>query len=132
MELHLKLIGCILIVLSMIHINFPKKFMWKEEFSRVSLLNRQMMYVHTFFIALVVFLIGLLCLTSAKELVQTDLGKRICFGIFIFWFARLLTQFFGYSAQLWKNKKYETRVHIVISILWVYLSVVFFTVAMGQ
>ncbi len=130
MELHLKFIGCILIALSMMHINFPKRFNWSEEFSRVSLLNRQMMFVHTLFIALVVFLIGVLCLTSAKELVQTDLGKRICFGIFIFWFARLVTQFFGYSSLLWKGKRYETTVHIVISILWVYLSAVFFLVAM--
>jgi hypothetical protein len=83
------------------------------------------MYIHTFFIAITVFLIGLLCLTSAAELGSTVLGKRICLGIGIFWAARLFVQFIGYSSALWKGKRFETIVHIVFSFLWVYLSIVF-------
>ncbi len=86
------------------------------------------MYVHTFFIALIIFLVGLLCITSAKELVNTRLGSRIAFGLFLFWAARLYIQFFGYSALLWKGKRLETSIHFLFSFLWVYLSVVFFMV----
>ena len=87
-----------------------------------------MMQVHTFFIALVVFLMGLLCLTSAVELVQTDLGKKIALGLGVFWGARLLIQFFGYSTALWRGKRFETVMHIFFSLLWIYLSIVFFMV----
>jgi hypothetical protein len=34
-----------------------------------------LMYVHTFFIAFVVFLMGLLCMTSSADLLNTALGK---------------------------------------------------------
>ena len=97
MELHLKIIGLLLIMLSLIHIVFPARFNWKKELATLSLINREVMYVHTFFIALTVLLMGLLCLTSAQELTETVLGKRIALGFGIFWLVRLIIQFFGYS-----------------------------------
>jgi len=94
----------------------------------ISLLTRQIMYVHTLFIALVVFLMGLLCVTSSDQLTGTMLGKRVSLGMGVFWTTRLLVQFFGYSSELWKGKRFETGVHIVFSILWIYFSAIFVTV----
>ena len=127
MEIHLKIIGALLITLALVHIAFPKYFNWKENLKSLSLVNRQMMTVHTFFIALTVFLMGLLCLTSSNELVETNLGKKISLGLGVFWTIRLVIQFFGYSANLWKGKRFETCIHIVFSILWTYFSIVFLT-----
>lgn len=128
MELHYKIIGIILIALAFVHVIFPKYFKWKEELKSLSLINQQLMKVHTFFIALVVFLIGLLCLTSSYELINTELGKKVSLGFGIFWSFRLIIQFFGYSSKLWKGKKMETIVHIIFSLLWMYLSYIFITV----
>ena len=128
MEIHIKIIGCLLIGLALIHIVFPKYFDWGIELKSLSLINRQMMTVHTFFIALTVFLMGLLCLTSSSELIETDFGKKIAFGLAVFWTIRLLIQFFGYSTELWKGKKFETLMHLVFSLLWVYISTIFLTI----
>ena len=125
MELHLKITGILLILLAFIHIAFPRYFKWKTELSSVNLINRQMLYVHAFFIAFAVFLMGLLCLTSATELTTTTFGKRISLGVGIFWATRLFFQFFGYSSKLWKGRKFETTMHVLFSILWTYLSTVF-------
>jgi len=125
METHFKIIGVLLVALALVHIIFPRYFKWKEELKSLSLINRQMMAVHTVFIALIVFLIGLLCLTSATELIETKLGKTISLGLGIFWTTRLFIQFFGYSTELWKGKTFETAVHILFSLLWAYLSIVF-------
>lgn len=125
MEIHFKIIGILLIALALVHIIFPKYFNWDEELKSLSLINRQMMTVHTFFIALTVLLMGLLCLTSSAELIETNLGKKISFGLGIFWTIRLVIQFFGYSTDLWKGKKFETSMHIIFSLLWIYLSSVF-------
>ena len=125
MEIHYKIIGIILIALAFVHIIFPKYFKWENELKSLSLINQQIMKVHTFFIALVVFLIGLLCVTSSNELINTELGKKVSLGFGVFWGFRLLIQFFGYSSTLWKGKKMETIVHIVFSILWAYLSFIF-------
>ena len=125
MELHLKITGILLILLALIHIAFPKYFKWKTEMNSVSPINKQMLYVHAFFIAFVVFLMGLLCLTSSTELTATAFGKRISLGLGIFWTTRLFFQFFGYSSTLWKGKTFETTMHVMFSFLWTYLSTVF-------
>ena len=125
MELHLKIIGSLLIVLALAHIGFPLHFKWKEELKSISIINRQMMYIHSFFIAFAVFLMGLLCMTSSSELIGTVLGKRISLGLGLFWTTRLFIQFFGYSSKVWKGKTLETTVHILFSLFWGYLSAVF-------
>ena len=132
MELHLKIIGILLIVLGLVHVIFPRYFNWKAELKSLSLINRQVMMVHTFFIAITVILMGLLCLNSANELAQTSLGKKVSLGFGIFWSFRLLIQLFGYSSQLWKGKKFETLVHIVFTCTWTYLSVVFLTTGLSD
>lgn len=125
MELHFKFIGILLMLLGVLHIGFPKYFNWKQELSSLSLINKQMMTIHTFFIALTVFMMGFLCLTSATDLIQTNLGQKISFGLGIFWSIRLIIQLFGYSSALWKGKTFETAMHIVFTLLWLYLSYVF-------
>ncbi len=125
MELHVKIIGTLLIILALLHFFFPKYFNWKQELSSLSIMNRQMMYVHSLFIAFVIFLMGLLCLTSSNELLSTTLGKRISLGLGIFWTVRLCVQFFGYSSKVWKGKSFETTVHVLFSLFWTYLSAVF-------
>ena len=130
MEVQLELIGFALVGLALLHVPFARYFKWRQEFAAVSLINRQMMYVHTFFIAFTVLLMGLLCLTSAAELIATPLGHKFALGCGAFWLARLLIQFFGYSATLWRGKRFETAVHVVFSGLWAYLSFVFILVGM--
>lgn len=128
MEIHFKIVGLLLILLALIHIIFPKYFNWKAEFTHLSLINRQMMTTHTFFIALTVFLMGVLCLTSSTELVATDLGKKISLGLGVFWGIRLFFQLFIYSSRLWRGRKFETIVHIIFTGLWSYLTIVFILV----
>jgi len=125
MEIHFKIIGFLLIILALVHIIFPKYFNWDKELSSLSLINKQMMIIHTFFIALTVLMMGLLCLTSSSELIGTNLGKKISLGLGFFWSVRLIIQFFGYSSDLWKDKKFETLMHVIFSIFWTYLSSIF-------
>ena len=125
MELHLKILASCLIGLGLVHAIFPRQFNWKQELNSLSMVNREMMYVHTFFIAFTLFLVGLLCLTSATDLINTTFGKRVSLGLGIFFSLRLLVQFFGYSSKNWKGKKLETIIHILFSIFWTYITAIF-------
>ena len=125
MELQIKIIGGLFILLALLHVFFSKYFNWKTELGSLSLMNRQMMYVHMFFIAFGVFLLGLLCLTSSDTFLNTTLGKRISLGLGIFCIVRLYVQFFVYSTKLWKGKAFETMVHILFSLFWAYVSTIF-------
>ncbi len=122
---HLRVIGSIFIFLAFIHILFPKRFEWKSDLKPLSLINRQMMHVHTFFIALFVFLNGLLFFLYSKELLQpSPLQRAVVWGMLIFWGIRGLFQHFFYSPALWRRKRFETIMHILFSLLWTYVIVI--------
>jgi hypothetical protein len=125
MYIHLKIIGAIFVLLSALHIGFPKKFEWQKDLAMLSLINRQIMQVHTFFIALFVLLNGLLFFFYTEELIAPQpLSKVITRGLFIFWGLRCLAQHFFYSTKLWQGKKFETIVHVFFSLLWVYVTII--------
>lgn len=126
MEIYLKIAGIILIVLGIVHIAFPRRFSWKIELAGLSLINKQMMVVHTFFIALTVFMMGVLSLFYSSELISTPFGRVISLGLAIFWFIRLVFQFFVYSKELWKGKTFETVMHVVFAVTWIYLTLIYF------
>jgi hypothetical protein len=132
MEVHLKIVGSLLIALSLMHIVIPKYFKWEQELTSLSLITKQILYVHTFFIAFVVLLIGLLCLTYSYELVYDPFGRVISLGLFGFWLTRLIFQFFVYSPKVWRGKRFETVMHIVFSFVWLYFTGVFFFSYLGQ
>jgi hypothetical protein len=125
MQIQLKFIGLLLMLLAFIHVFFPKYFNWKKELENLSLINKQMMQVHTFFLALTVFLMGYLCLTEAYQLIATQFGRKICLGFGFFWAIRLFFQFFVYSPKLWKGKTFETIMHVIFSLFWFYLTCFF-------
>ncbi len=124
-SIHLKIAGSLLVLLGLLHLVFPRYFKWKTELAGLSLINRQLMEVHTLFIGLMVFMMGCLCLFSNTNHWQSPMGKLIALGLSAFWLIRLLIQFFYYSPRLWRGKAFETIVHISFSMLWTYLSTVF-------
>lgn len=128
MEFHLNIIGGLLVLLASAHIFFPRYFNWKSELQSLSMINRQIMYVHTFFIALTVLLMGILCISSSKDLIETAIGRKVCLGLGLFWTCRLAIQWFGYSSKLWTGKRFETFIHIFLTIFWIYLSIVFMSI----
>lgn len=125
MILHIKITGWLLILLACLHLIFPRYFNWKRELAGLSLINRQVMYIHTLFIGLMVFLMGLLCVGAPDDLINTMLGKKICLGLCTFWTTRLVVQFIGYSPKLWLGKGFETIIHITLTMVWLYISTVF-------
>ena len=132
MELHLKITGCLFIGLALLHVIFPKYFHWKQELASLSIMNRQMMYVHSFFIAFTVLLMGIFCLYCTNDIINTDLGKKVSLGFSVFWGMRLIFQFVIYSPKLWLGKPFETIVHIFFSLLWGYFTTIFFLIYVGN
>lgn len=131
MEVHLKIVGGLLILLALMHVVIPKYFKWDQELVSLTLITKQILYVHTFFIAFMVLLVGLLCINYAAELVQTNFGQQICLGLFAFWLVRLVFQFWVYSPKVWQGKKFETFMHVSFSILWTYFTLVFLICYLG-
>jgi len=125
MEVHIKIVGSLLIALSLMHVIIPRYFKWEQELRPLSLITRQILYVHTFFIALVVLMMGALCLMYSRELIYDQFGRVISLGLFGFWLTRLIFQFFVYSPKVWRGKRFETLMHVVFALTWLYFTTVF-------
>lgn len=123
LRFHLLTVGVLQILLALAHVAFPRFFAWREELARLSLLNRQIFYVHNFFICLVLVLFGSLNLACADELLATGrLNRAILAGITLFWSVRLLFQFFVYSPHLWRGHRFNTVMHCLATLVWLYFA----------
>lgn len=131
MEFQIRIVGVLLVFLGLMHIGFPRYFRWKEDLVALLPINREMMVIHTFFVALVVAGMGMICLFHSAALLTTPFGKTICLYFAVFWSIRLGIQFFGYSSHLWRGKKLETSIHICFILLWTYISGVFWLAVYG-
>lgn len=125
-EVHLRIAGALQILLALAHLAFPHRFRWPEELARLSLLNRQIFVVHTLFVCFVLVLFGALSLLAPDTLLErTRLAHFVNGGIAAFWALRLFCQWFVYDRRLWRGKRFETAVHVVATVLWLYLTLVY-------
>ena len=124
--LHLRIAGALLILLAAAHLLFPRALGWPEDLAKLTLLNRQIFLVHVGFIMLVLVLFGGLAIAYAGELAAPGpLATPILGGLALFWFLRLLTQHLVYDPALWRGNRRNTTLHILATLLWIYLTAVF-------
>lgn len=122
---HLRTVGVLMALLAIVNLFVPGRLHWREELSRVSLLNRQIFQAHTFFIVLLIVLMSALFLTCAEALLQpTRLSRAVLIGLTIFWGLRMLMQWFFYSPRVWRGNRFHTVMHGVFSLGWIYVTAV--------
>jgi len=126
LETHLRIAGALLLLLAAAHPFFPKQLGWKEDLAKLTLLNRQIFLVHVGFIVLILVLFGTLALGFAPDLVAPSrLAAAVLGGLTLFWGLRLVTQQLIYDRSLWRGHRRNTVLHILASLLWIYLTGVF-------
>ncbi len=123
LEWNLRILGLTQVVLALMHVDFSRRFAWRKELPALSLINRQLMSVHTFFVAYAVFLNGCLCFFAAPALLErSTLGIAVTAGLTLFWLTRLYFQFFVFDRQLWVGRGFESVAHVVAGLVWLWYS----------
>jgi hypothetical protein len=125
-ELHLRIVGVLLLLLVALNFYVPRRFNWRTELAALSLLNRQIMQVHAAFICVILVMFAALVLFFTRDLLEpTRLARATLAALAIFWFLRLLTQWFVYDRRLWRGRRFETTVHFVFTSVWAYFAATF-------
>jgi hypothetical protein len=123
---HLRLVGVVMASLVVVNLMVPGRFHWREEMSRLSLVNRQIFQAHSVFLVLTLALFSALLLTCGTALLEpTRLSRAVLFGLTVFWGLRMLMQWYFYSPLIWRGHRFNTVMHYVFSVVWVYVTTVF-------
>lgn len=129
---HFQIAGVILVSLAIGHAWIPRRLEWHRQAAGMSLLNRQILHVHLFFIALVVFMNGLLFVGWPHLLLRSEpLSKVVLTGIGVFWSIRLGFQLFVFDHRLWRGDGLRTAIHLASILLWLYLAGICFAAVLG-
>ena len=75
---------------------------------------------------------GLLCLTSSDELLNTVLGRRVCLGLGYILAGEANNSVFWILINTMERQKIRDWCHIVFLIFWIYLSTVFILIYSGK
>jgi len=105
----------------------PFALNWKESFKSLPPLLRQLFWVYGFFIVMMIVAFGVITLVNAEALADsgTVLAKSVNSLIAIFWFVRLLVQFFVFDAKPYlTNPLYRIGYH-GLTFVFLYLVAVY-------
>jgi len=124
--LHLRLAGVVMASLVVVNLMVPGRFHWREEMSRLSLVNRQIFQAHSVFLVLTLALFSALLLTCGPALLEpTRLSRAVLAGLTVFWGLRMLMQWCFYSPSIWRGHRFNTVMHYIFSVVWVDVTTVF-------
>lgn len=133
LSLLLRIAGAGLILLAILHVPIGKQLKWGQDVKRLTPVNASIFHVHTFFICLVLVMMGLPSLVDPKIFLEKSrAGNWLAWSIASFWAIRLYFQWFVYQADLWRGKRLETAVHWWFTFVWLGLATLFTACGMWQ
>ena len=130
--LNLTVAGVLLVGLGVLHIVLPAVLGWHRELAGTSPINREVSYVHCYFIGLACVLWGLLPLTAGSLLVQPGpVTRLVLIGAVTFWASRLVIQLAVFNRHARQSAAW-LALSTAGSLLWLYLTAVWTWTLLAQ
>jgi hypothetical protein len=129
----LRIAGAGLLILAVSHVAIGRHLKWGEELQRLSLANASIFRVHTFFICLVLVMMGLPCVIEPSIFLQhSRAGAWLAWSFTVFWAMRLFIQWFVFPQALWRGKRTESALHALFTVVWLSLTLLFAACGLEQ
>jgi hypothetical protein len=104
----------------------PNVLDWRRELAKLTLLSRQLIWVHGAFIVLVIIAFGVLATCFSAELASgSALARGMCAFVALFWGARLGVQFIVFDATAYLTTAFLKTGYHALTFVFVYLAAVF-------
>lgn len=133
LTLLLRIAGAGMVLLAILHVPIGRRLKWIEDGKLLTPVNRSIFHVHTFFICVVLVMMGLPCLLEPRIFLDPSrAGAWLSWSISAFWSIRLYFQWFVYQADLWRGKRMETVVHWWFTLIWTGLAALFAVCGLWQ
>ena len=126
LQFHIQIVGALLFSLGIAHSFFSRYFGWEKELVSLSVLTRRIFWVHCFFIALILAMLGVCSVFYTAALLEpTPLSRVLLVGIVAFWLCRLAIQFLVYDSAVRRGRPFYTFMNVVFSLFWVYVVITY-------
>lgn len=105
----------------------PKALNWRDNLRPLPLLLRQMFWVYGFFIVLMIVCFGVITLANTEALAKGEhpLARWVCGTITLFWFFRLLVQFFAFDPKPFLTTTFYRIGYHSLTVVFIYLTAVY-------
>ncbi len=124
LSVNLLIVGVMTLGLGVLHIALPYGLRWRRELAGASALNREVSYVHCFFIGLACLLWGLLPLTAGHSLIEPNpVTRLVLIGAVTFWTSRFVIQLFVFNHHARESLAW-CALSVAGTALWLYLAIV--------
>jgi hypothetical protein len=122
----LKLAGLAQLVLVAGSVAIPKCLDWKGGLAGLKTLLRQMFWTYAVYISVMHLFFGIVSLFAAEELLSGGMiTTTLCVLMFVWWFARILIQFFYFDKSEVPETAFNKLAEVALVLLFVYLSGVY-------
>jgi hypothetical protein len=129
----LRIAGVGMIALAIAHIFMSRVLRWREEAARMSPASESVFHVHTLFVCATLVMIGLPASVAPHIFLErTEAGAWMTWTCSVFWLLRRFVQWFVFPRTLWRGKPFETRMHIMFTIIWTGLTALFVACGLVQ
>jgi hypothetical protein len=126
LTLLLKVTGLGMVALSLAHLPIGRVLGWDADVKQLKPENAAVFHSHLFFLCFALVLLGVALLSGAEDFVERSaLGKWISGMLLVFWSCRLYRQWFGFPQELWRGKPFETKIHLLFTLVWICVVTVF-------
>lgn len=109
----------------------PYRLGWKEDLAKLTSFNRKLMWVHGGFTVYTIIAFGLMSLALHNEMLRGD-RAALALALFIgsYWLLRIIVDFTYYSHQDWPSGAAYWIGHVLLTLLFVFLSTSFLSVTL--
>lgn len=129
----LRVAGAGLILLALAHIPMARQLGWRGDAARMSPQNESIFHVHTFFVCVMLCVMGVRALFAPQIFVEpTTAAAWLSWTYAVVWALRLYVQWFVFPQALWRGKRFETAMHVLFTVVWTALTALFVTCGLVQ
>jgi alginate O-acetyltransferase complex protein AlgI len=117
---------CVLIA----SVQVPRQLHWKTDLAKLESFNRKLLWVHGGFAVYTIVAFGVMTLLLHDSMLRGERAALVlAFFIGVYWLLRIIVDFVYYSHEDWPKGKQFVIGHTLLTLLFVFLSSSYLTVA---
>jgi len=118
----LEVVGVVLVALGVAHVALPRVLGWQRSLVALATLDREVNYVHSYFIGLTCVLWGLFPLVAGGgSLAHNSATTFVLVGATVFWVARLVVQLVVFNRHASESAMWRTA-SVGGTLLWLWIA----------